>query len=349
MESLQIITDAISIKPTARQPVALLSAGAWTLNQQSISLEQALGLGHEKIAEVIINTNEAAKSDIVWPGSGYHNLAIKALGGKIKFRASGTPDVISPPIGHVNELNRLKLDNIKTDKDLTTLFEAARHVQQKIGHKTLVGSSQWGPFTLAGFIIGIENLMRSIIKDKAVVHEVLAFSSELCYQYLNSFIGAGVKVVSIAEPSASGDLISPTQFEEFTIPYIARVTKKLKESGTLVFLHICGDITNRLHLIPQTGIDVLSVDYKVNIEKAVEIVRDKIALAGNLNPVAIMQNGTPEQVAEAARQAIQQARSYPGYILMPGCDIPPGVPLENVKAMVRAAYEYSARPLNLPQ
>ena len=59
-----------------------------------------------------------------------------------------------------------------------------------------------------------------------------------------------------------------------------------------------------------------------------------------MNPVAVMQKETPEGVAAATREAIAKASPGPGYIAMPGCDIPPNVPIENVKAMVDAAHEY---------
>jgi uroporphyrinogen decarboxylase len=49
---------------------------------------------------------------------------------------------------------------------------------------------------------------------------------------------------------------------------------------------------------------------------------------------------TPLGVAAACHEAIARAGITGGYILMPGCDIPPSVPIENVKAMVEAAHEY---------
>jgi uroporphyrinogen decarboxylase len=59
-----------------------------------------------------------------------------------------------------------------------------------------------------------------------------------------------------------------------------------------------------------------------------------------MNPVAVMQKETPEGVAAASRAAVAKAGVDGGYILMPGCDIPPTVPIENVKTMVDTAHQY---------
>jgi uroporphyrinogen decarboxylase len=166
---------------------------------------------------------------------------------------------------------------------------------------------------------------------------VLDFTAELCYQYLESFIAAGVEIVSIADPSASGDLISRQQFQDFVLPHLKKVVTKLHQKGVFVCIHICGNITNRLDLIPESGTDLLSVDYKVDLSKAKELLGGKIAFAGNMNPVGIMQNATASEVAEACRECLEKTSSIPGYILMPGCDIPPGVPLKNIQAMVETA------------
>ena len=104
-------------------------------------------------------------------------------------------------------------------------------------------------------------------------------------------------------------------------------------------MHICGDTTNRLDRIPEAGAQIMSVDSKVDLGAARRTLVGKIAVAGNMNPVSVMQSQTPDGVAAACRECIQKADSAPGYILMPGCDIPPSVPLENIKAMVAAAHE----------
>ncbi|MFA5384836.1 MAG: uroporphyrinogen decarboxylase family protein [Eubacteriales bacterium] len=335
-----VVLKAIRLERTERPPVALLSAGVWTFNRQGISLEGALSMGPQQAAEIIIRTNEEVKSDIIWPGSGYHNIVVRGLGGKIKFRARGAPDVQEPLLKDAADAEKIDLSRLENDQGIRTLWQMACHVVKAVGEKTLVGSSQWGPFTLAGMVYGVEKLMRGIYKDQQAVHEVLNFTSELCCRYLEPYVEAGCGIISIAEPTSSGDMISRGQFERFSLPYLKKVAGRIKQKGALVTVHICGNITNRLDLIPESGADILSVDYKVDLGKVRSRIGGRIAFAGNMNPVAVMQNAAPDEVKAACRLCLEQAGAGSGYVLMPGCDIPPGAPLENIRAMVQAAHSW---------
>lgn len=341
--SKEIISKLINHEPTPRLPVALLSAGAWTLNQSGLTLEQALNISPDRFADVIAKTNEKVGGDIVWPGSGYHNLAIRGIGGRIKFRLKGTPDVQNPILDGITTPASIDTKRVCEDKGVQLLAKVAGQLVKSIGRHTVVGTSQWGPFTLGGLAYGVEKLMRAIHKDKAAVHEVVDFGAKLCFDYLQPFIDAGVSLISLADPTASGDLISSEQFAEFSLPYLKRVAEKIRAQGVWVLIHICGNTTNRLNRIVETGAHIMSVDYKVNLSDARKYLDRSVVLAGNLNPVAIMQKETPEEVAKASHEAYEKAISAKNgdFLLMPGCDIPPSVPIENIRAMIETARSIS--------
>ncbi len=335
MNSREIALATMELQPTPRPAVALLSGGCWTINRQGYALQDMLGKP-ELLADLIVGSNVFASSDIVWVGSGYHNLAISALGGEIKYRTKGPPDVKSNLLNSADEVSRLDISRLEHDPMITTLLQATRLVSQRIGNRVLVGGSQWGPFTLTGHLLGVERVMRGVIKSPAEIHCVLSFAVDLTVAYLKLFHDAGAEVVSIAEPSASGDLISREQFRDFALPHLKNTIRQLKAYGAKVVVHICGNITNWLDLLADSGADLLSVDYKVDLAEVRRILDGKMAFSGNLNPVAIMQQATPEQVKEAAEQALSRAGKAPGHMLMPGCDIPPSVPLNNIRAMINS-------------
>lgn len=340
MTSREIIESALRLEATPRVPVSLLSAGAWTLNRQGLTLERALAAGPERIAEAIAQTNALVGCDVVWPGSGYHNLALRGVGGRIKFRAKGTPDVIAPLLATPADAERVRVDRVREDPGVQALVGAARLLAGSIGGATVVGTSQWAPFTLGALAWGAEGIMRGIRKDKPAVHAVLGFAAELCFAYLEPFIDAGVSMISLADPTSSGDMVSRDQFVEFSLPHLARVAAKVRARGVRVVVHICGNTTNRLSDVLASGAELMSVDYKVDLAAARGALGGRIAFAGNMNPVAVMQAQTPAGVAAACRECIRAAGPGPGYVLMPGCDIPPTVPLENVRAMVETAHAH---------
>ncbi|HWR30311.1 MAG TPA: uroporphyrinogen decarboxylase family protein [Negativicutes bacterium] len=313
----------------SRFPVALLSGGTWTFLQRDLSLKNVLD--HPAVApQVIVDVNNEIQSDIVWPGSGYHNLLAQIFGGKIKFRERGNIDVIGTAFDNLAALDKLDVSLIDKNEWIGSLREIIAAVHEKIGEQYLIGTSSWGPFTLAGQFYGVEKVMSGLYKDKAGIHALLEVMTEVAYRYLSPAVAKGAQLISIAEPTASGDLISLRHFEEFVAPYLAQLISRLKQDGALITLHICGNINDRVKLVPGLGVDLLSVDYKVDLTKAAEVLDNKVALAGNVNPV-ILKDGLTEDLIVATQQSLRKGRKYERFVLMPGCDIPPVTPLANVK------------------
>jgi uroporphyrinogen decarboxylase len=325
------ILAAIRREPAEQRAVALLSGGLWTLRNRGVSLEQALGLPAERFAAMLAASNERVGSGIIWTASGYHNLVVRALGGRIAFAADSTVEVVEPlstrPPWHP--------DDLEADPGIAVLVDTTRHLERAVGNTTLVGSSQWAPFTLAGLLFGRERLASLLDTDKREAQAVLDFAADVCTRFLERFVTAGAELVSLADPDASGDLLPRRLFEEFVLPQLARVARDLREQGALVCVHICGDITDRLALLPELGVSFVSLDHKVDLVTARDVLRDRLAFSGNLDPVGIMRDASPQGVAAACRACLEKVGSTPGYILMPGCDLPADVPLANIQAMAR--------------
>jgi uroporphyrinogen decarboxylase len=319
-------------------PAALLSGGTWAFRQKGLTLLEVLEKP-ELGAPVIVEINQLIQSDIVWPGSGYHNLLVHIFGGEIKFRPQGNIDVLQPALAKVGEVDLLDLGQIDKHEWIRAIRSIITQVQLQTGSSVLVGTSSWGPFTLAGQFYGVEKLMRGMYKDNQAIHALMAVMTELCLAYLLPAIDEGADIISVAEPTASGDLVSLRHFEEFVAPYIGRVAQQLRQRGAFSTLHICGNIKDRLYLVPDMHIDLLSLDYKVDLGLAQHVLNGKVAVAGNVNPV-LLKDATPEEITQAAKQCIRQAGQAANYILMPGCDIPPSVPLGNVQAFLSAGREF---------
>ena len=107
-------------------------------------------------------------------------------------------------------------------------------------------------------------------------------------------------------------------------------------------MHICGEHNENLPYwaqIPMGDPGIVSFGHEVDLEKAAEYFPNDI-IYGNLEP-AIIQSGTPEQVYEAAKVVIEKGKKAPGgFILAPGCEMPPRAAPENVMAMTRAVNDF---------
>ncbi|MDR3302158.1 MAG: uroporphyrinogen decarboxylase family protein [Spirochaetaceae bacterium] len=333
MNAKEIIQNTLELKPTPRQAVTVWSGGAWALTSNGISLENALRAESEKVADILFNTYTSVDSDISWAMSGYNNMVVGAIGGKIQFRAKGTPDVVDTLIKNISDISSINIDTIKDDSAVLFMLEVTKHLGKKVDNKQFIALTRWGPWTLAGILYGAENLMRDVYRNPDSVRRLLDFTTNLCLHYMQLYIDNGVNFVVIAEPSASGDMISRKHFQEFVFPVFKKVFTELRSKKVATALHICGNIENRLDLLNGINIDIVSVDYKVSLKKCREVFGGKTAFAGNMDPVGIMQQGTPEAVAAACKQCISDAGEGGGFVLTPGCDIPPSTPIANLKAM----------------
>lgn len=340
MTHKEILLTALALKETPRLPVMILSSGVWTVYRNGLSLQNVLEDSPEEIAEIIISDNKIVESDVIWVGADCSNVVLRALGAKCTFNLLGEASTVDEPlISKPSDVDKLRIEDLENSADLENLLNIARIVADKAGNEFLIGVSQWGPFTMAGQLLGMENMMLTTLKDKPGIRHVMEFTERLLLKYWNLFIDAGVELVNQAEPLSSGDVISARLFKEIAFPYITSANQAINERIIAKSLHICGDTTKILDLIPLTETDLFSMDYKVNLEVAKEKLAGKVAFGGQLNPTSVLLEGSPKEIEEASIMCIQDAGQR-GYVLIPGCDIPPKTKMENVQAMIKTAHNY---------
>jgi uroporphyrinogen decarboxylase len=241
-------------------------------------------------------------------------------------------------IKDITQLDKINLDRVKEDFHYQVSYEVSKHIVRLAGDEYFVSTGFWGPFTQAGLIFGAEPLMRSCLKDKGAVRQLLDFTVELIKFCSEDVIALGIGVGGLADPTSSGDMISRKIFEEFSLPYLKKIYDWYRSKGLITTLHICGDITDRLDLIPETGAHILSLDYKVSMKTAAEILGGKVVIGGNADPVSIIMMGNEETVRKAYLDIFDQVEGAP-YVLMAGCGIPGGAPITNIEVMRDLAYQ----------
>ncbi len=141
-------------------------------------------------------------------------------------------------------------------------------------------------------------------------------------------VKAGADMIGIGDAAAS--LIAPDMYKEFVLPLEQKLMAAIHEAGAAVKLHICGNIVNHISYMAQSGTDIIDVDWMVPLKTAGELAGPEITLCGNMNPAGVLFEGSPQDVAEAARQCLKDASEK--FILMPGCEVPPATPEENIRA-----------------
>lgn len=340
MKPKEIIIKAFEGGKPERVPVTLFGGGMWSIHNFGTTFKE-LSTDAKRMADMLVHMSGRLRCDIVYAGSGYNNFHASALGGSIKFREIGAPDLEAPLISSEEDIPRLDITALDREGVINTIKEALRLTKSRIGDEYIVTMTAWGPFTLAARLVGEELMMKATFKKPAFVERVVDFTTDLLIHLYEPLVKDGtLEVISLADPTASGDLISKKQFERFALPYLKRFTDWARSKNVHTLVHICGNTTDRLDLFPLTGASCISLDHKTDIAKAKEILYGKICFAGNVDPVKVMLQGTVQDVEDHCRRIIEKAGTDGGFILMPGCDIPPTVPYENIERFIDVARQW---------
>ena len=96
-------------------------------------------------------------------------------------------------------------------------------------------------------------------------------------------------------------------------------------------MHICGDTTKLLPGLATLGLDIIDIDWQVDIVKARKILGSNVTIAGNLDPVEDILRSTPDKIREGFRRIYNEIGNP--YFVNGGCEIPRGTPVENLRAL----------------
>ncbi len=283
-------------------------------------------------------------------GSPTYSFATSAgwdFGGEVKFPTSEweqVPAFKRFAITSEEDVDRLKLPDVKTAGSLPPAMELSKLCERyHLPIMVAVGS----PLTWATGVCEMDTLCRWMLRKPEVVHKILRLVTDHCLRVAEHWVNTfGAKRVTgfTAAPSEANQVISPKQFEEFALPYLKEVHEKVLAMGVRRFMcHICGGQNLNLPYytqVPMGDNGIVTFGHEVDLTTAIEYFGDTCIIAGNVEP-QLIQNGTPQQVYEAARQCIEKAKYAPrGFILMPGCELPPMAPPYNVYMLKKAAIDF---------
>ncbi len=147
-------------------------------------------------------------------------------------------------------------------------------------------------------------------------------------RFARAQVEAGADMIGIGDAAAS--LVGPALYREYVLPLETRLVAAIHEAGAGVKLHICGNTNRIVGMMAQTGANIIDLDWMVPVDKARAAVGPDVVLCGNFDPSGVLLQGTPASVAEAGRACLQAGGSR--FVLMPGCEVPPGTPEANIRA-----------------
>ena len=207
--------------------------------------------------------------------------------------------------------------------------EAMGIMKKTHGEDYCVIGGNTGPFTLAGHLLNTENLVYSVWTDPERAKKWVKVITNYCKAYGDALLAAGADVVQMSEPSASTDILAPSDFMEQSGQFVKKCLGELK--GYKV-LHICGDSEKIIPFMFDTGVTGISVEEKVDPYTAIKVANGRGAMIGNVGCSFPLFKGTPQEVADAARKSADAGFNS----ISAGCGVPIGTPDDNIRALVKA-------------
>ncbi|MFZ2655151.1 MAG: uroporphyrinogen decarboxylase family protein [Victivallales bacterium] len=211
--------------------------------------------------------------------------------------------------------------------------------KQKLGNSVFIEGWVEGPCAEASDLRGINNIMTDFFDDGIFVRDLFTLLVENAADFARCQIEAGADIIGIGDAAAS--LVGPGIYEEFVFPYEKMLVDRIHSMGRPVRLHICGNIGDLVENIGKLGADIVDVDSMVTMKHARMKTGRKQILLGNINPVTVVKNGTPDNIFSELEKCYDEAS--PRYIIGAGCEIPRGTSDENVRTFAKFAYFCKAK------
>jgi MtaA/CmuA family methyltransferase len=211
-------------------------------------------------------------------------------------------------------------------------------LRERVGKELFIEGWVEGPCAEAADLRGINRLMMDFSDDPAFVRDLFAFTLETAIRFATTQIEAGADIIGVGDAAAS--LVGPRIYKEFVWPWEKKLVDSIHANGGRIRLHICGNARRILDGMGALGCDMVDIDYPVPMEQARSQTGQQQTLAGNLDPVRDLRNGSPETIAQALT-ALQQLAGV-RWIVAAGCEVVRDTPHENMHAMVKFAQTHAA-------
>jgi len=226
------------------------------------------------------------------------------------------------------DLTKLQQIDITAAERTRQRIESVRKMAEAVGQTHSVLGWVEGPFAEYADLRGLEQAMLDLVDRPEMFQRAGGLIIDNQIRFALAQVRAGADMIGVGDAAAS--LISPQMYRDYVLPLQQRLFAAIHQAGATVKLHICGNIINHLQFMALSGADIIDIDWMIPLDRARQIVGPEVTLCGNFDPSGVLLQGRPEQVAQAAIQCIEQGGER--FILMPGCEVPPGTPEQNIRA-----------------
>ena len=260
-------------------------------------------------------------------------IPVEAMGLDLEFTEHKGPR-FSNPVRTDGDIDRLGVPEAR--KATGFVADAVRLINQRLaGRVPLLGFSG-SPFTLATYMVEGETskeftqVKRMIFGNPRGYRTLMEKVTRTVIDYLEMQIEAGIHAYQLFDTWAGS--LCAEHYREYALPYTQEVVRALSRHGIPSILYVNGTCA-LLDEMNRAGTDVLSIDWRLPLERAIPRVSEEKVLQGNLDPVVLLT--TREALESEVTRILAGVGSRPGFIFNLGHGILPETPVDMARHLVK--------------
>ena len=261
----------------------------------------------------------------------------EAFGAEIAFSDEAVPAVSSRLLPDVESIDRLQVPSLSAGR-IPQYLKANLLAAKEISDVPLF-SGCIGPFSLAGRLYDMSEIMMLIYENPDAAHTLLRKCTDFIEKYCLALKQTGANGVLMAEPAAG--LLSDEDCRTFSSNYVKRIVQRVQDDSFIVILHNCGNTGHCTKAMVSTGAAAYHFGNKCRMEDVIKDVPPTALAMGNIDPVSVFKDGMPFQMRQTVMNLLDRMRPYPNFVLSSGCDTPPHTSMSNIDAFFEALHQFN--------
>ncbi len=272
----------------------------------------------------------------------YMDLSVEAeaFGAHTVYGADDVPTIIGKLVATREDAEALEVPEVGAGRTGINI-ETIRKAQMLINDRPVIAQCI-GPFSLAGRLMNVNEIMVHCFEDPEMVHVILRKATDFIKEYAKALKNIGADGIIISEPLAG--LLSPPLIREFSSEYVREIVSTLQEKRFIVIYHNCGNsVPHLLDEIIDTGCFAFHFGDSVDMLPILEKMPRNYLVMGNVSPSRVFNSNSTELVRIETLKLLSRCGSYNNFVISSGCDLAPNVDLDNVETFFKAAEGYYYR------
>jgi len=264
----------------------------------------------------------------------YMDLSVEAeaFGAHIVYAADEIPTVIGKLLKTEDDIEALAVPEVGAGRTGSNI-EAIKKARILIKDKPVIAQCI-GPFSLAGRLMNVNDIMLLCYEEPDMVHKVLRKVTDFLVRYALEYKREGADGIIIAEPLAG--ILSPQLIEDFSSVYVREIVESVQDKHFITIYHNCGDaVPHLLKSIIDIGSYAFHFGDSVDMRSMLEQIPRNYLVMGNISPAKVFNGDTTERVRLDTLRLLHSCGDYNNFIISSGCDIPPGVDLDNIETFFK--------------